>query len=145
MRLSEVAVRCVRGLCGGEVMSNSKNLCSYFMYPCAADRVVAVKALLAVICIRIALTLGTRSAFAQLPAPAFCDTDAQGANDQPGQKDLTQFCIDFGTGIYDLIDRWDWDDNKLPGGNTADACTLFDTDNDGRANLAVCVTTRDGG
>src|SRR5262249_24379495 len=29
---------------------------------------------------------------------------------------------------------------SLSGGNTGDACSLYDTDNDGNINLAVCVT-----
>ena len=70
-----------------------------------------------------------------------CQTDVQGANDQPGQKDLTQFCAELGDFFpFDLHTLWNWDLVSLPGGNTGDACTLYDTDADGNANIAVCVT-----
>lgn len=69
-----------------------------------------------------------------------CTKDAQGANDQPGQKDLTQFCPYTGDDAGYLTVGWAWDDNSFPGKNTGDACALFDTDGDGNSNYAVCVT-----
>jgi len=67
--------------------------------------------------------------------------DQQGANDAPGQKDLTL----QGTNTTDVANGnlwvvWNWDDTQVSGGNTMDACTLFDSDADGNANLAVCLT-----
>jgi hypothetical protein len=67
--------------------------------------------------------------------------DDQGANDAPGQKDLTL----QGTNNSDVANGnlwvvWNWDDTQVSGGNTMDACTLFDSDADGNANLAVCLT-----
>jgi hypothetical protein len=79
-------------------------------------------------------------AFAQ---PVFvCAPDAQGANDEPGQKDLTRVCAAAGTGVFELFTKWNWDLTTLSGANTADACSLDDSDADGLANLAVCVTIR---
>ena len=97
----------------------------------------------------LAAAFGVPNADAALPAPEFCQKDIQSANDQPGQKDLTQFCVEIpivpeGGPGPELNTRWAWDDRQQPGGNTADACTLYDTGTDGLANLAVCVTTRDG-
>jgi hypothetical protein len=66
--------------------------------------------------------------------------DDLGANDVPGQKDLTL----QGTNTSDLPTAinvlWNWDDTSVGGGNTLDACTLFTTDSDGNANVAFCAT-----
>ena len=35
---------------------------------------------------------------------------------------------------------WNWDTIGFSGANTGDACSLFDTDADGKVNFAVCVT-----
>ena len=68
--------------------------------------------------------------------------DDLGADDQPGQKDLsflTEDTDDIGMGILGIA--WGWDDTEFGnlGGNTGDACALFDTDADGFANFAFCV------
>ena len=69
-----------------------------------------------------------------------CQIDTAGANDEPGQKDLTQMCVDY-AGLPDSIDMsWNWDETGWPGGNTGDACSLYDTDGDGLVNYALCVT-----
>lgn len=66
--------------------------------------------------------------------------DVAGADDQPGQKDLNL------QGIYqaapgDLWVEWQWDDTAISGGNTGDACALFDSGTtNGKVNFAVCVT-----
>ena len=65
--------------------------------------------------------------------------DEGGADDQPGQKDLNL------QGVYtpsptDLWVLWQWNVTSLSGGNTGDACALFDTGTDGKVNTAVCVT-----
>jgi hypothetical protein len=100
-------------------------------------------------------------AAAELPIPSQCQIDVgcgspkkeNGAcpNDEAGQKDLTQFCVDPGENDpYDLHSKWNWDEvNGFSGGNTGDACTLYDTDGDGTAGFgdidyAVCVTITDG-
>ena len=83
--------------------------------------------------------------FNAAPASAAYTTtvDEQGANDVPGQKDLTQHAIDP-SGLPTSIDvQWSWDDTGWSGSNTGDACTLFDTDNDTKANFSLCVTVED--
>lgn len=68
-------------------------------------------------------------------------TDALGSNDVPGQKDLTmQGTNNSAESTGDLWVMWAWDDTSVSGNNTLDACTLFDTDADGNANLALCLT-----
>lgn len=71
-----------------------------------------------------------------------CTPDVQGANDEPGQKDLTQMCFD-GSSNTSVFAEWNWDDTGWNGQNTGDACALFDTNNDGLANFASCVTVED--
>jgi hypothetical protein len=64
--------------------------------------------------------------------------DALGANDEPGQKDLTlQGTNNSVSGQINVL--WNWDDTSVGGGNTLDACTLFDTDGDGNANFSYCA------
>jgi hypothetical protein len=71
--------------------------------------------------------------------PVTCRNDSAGANDVPGQKDLTQEC-ESPTSTNPMVISWNWDVMDQPGGNSADACALFDTDNDGLANYALCVS-----
>lgn len=69
-----------------------------------------------------------------------CVTDSAGANDEPGQKDLTKMCVDY-SGLPDNVDvDWNWDNSSWPGNNTGDGCSLFDTDGDGLVNYSLCVT-----
>ncbi|MDO8498851.1 MAG: hypothetical protein Q7S44_03635 [bacterium] len=65
-----------------------------------------------------------------------CTSDVDGANDQPGQKDLTKMCFD--KTISPLLIKFNWDEIYGGGNNTYDACTLWDTDSDGKANYALC-------
>ena len=65
--------------------------------------------------------------------------DSDGADDEPGQKDLNQMSVDFGGPAGTLPVTWNWDDTKTSGANTIDACSLYDTDNDGFANFSLCV------
>ena len=67
-------------------------------------------------------------------SPVPSDTD--GANDDSGQKDLTLVCVDFSV-ANPLHITWNWDRITLRGSKTADACALFDTNNDGLVNYAV--------
>ncbi len=96
-------------------------------------------------------------ASAQLTIPSQCQDDTGCAsnkkengfcpNDEAGQRDLTQFCVDPGeeNSPYELHSKWNWDEvNGFAGGNTGDGCTLYDTDDDGNANYAVCVSITDG-
>jgi hypothetical protein len=65
--------------------------------------------------------------------------DENGADDQPGQKDLSLQGVGS-KGPGDLWTTWQWDVTSLSGGNTGDACSLFDTNMDSKVNFAVCVT-----
>ena len=72
--------------------------------------------------------------------PAFNFTnDENGADDQPGQKDLSAQAVAV-PAPGDLWVSWKWDVTSLSGGNTGDGCALFDTDNDSKVNFAICVT-----
>jgi hypothetical protein len=91
----------------------------------------------------LALPLFASQASAALPltpVPTFTtQNDENGADDQPGQKDLSlQGVATPAPG--DLWTMWQWDDTGLSGGNTGDACSLFDTDNDFKVNFSVCVS-----
>jgi hypothetical protein len=70
-----------------------------------------------------------------------CSKTPACADDQPGQKDLSAHSV-ASPSPGDLWVAWKWDDLSLSGGNTGDACALFDTGapNVGKVNFAVCVT-----
>jgi hypothetical protein len=90
----------------------------------------------------LALTLASPAARAQ---SADCLRDVQGPDDEPGQKDLNQFCDMLGDNApYELTVTWNLDDTAWSGSNTGDACALFDTDGDHYANFALCVTVFGG-
>jgi hypothetical protein len=89
----------------------------------------------------LALLVVPTSARAALPIPTACQNDAQGANDEPGQKDITRFCVDDGPNTpYDLHTIVNADEIQISGANTLDICELFDSDDDGFIDLAVCTT-----
>ena len=69
-----------------------------------------------------------------------CQNDVNGANDLSGQKDLTRMCGDYASLPTTLSVTWNWDDIAWTGSNTGDGCALFDTDGNGKANNALCVT-----
>lgn len=71
--------------------------------------------------------------------PLVCENDTGGANDDPGQKDLTRQC-DAPLSSNPLVIAWNWDVISTGGNNTIDACALFDTDNDGNINYALCAS-----
>ena len=66
--------------------------------------------------------------------------DDNGPDDLPGQKDLNQLTTDRANLPTSLEISWNWDDTAWSGQNTGDVCALFDTDGDGKANFALCVT-----
>jgi len=83
--------------------------------------------------------------FSRLQFLDFVKDDA-GANDTPAQSDLNAFTR--ADNLPDTIGvKWVWDDiNSWTGsGQTGDACALFDTDNDGKANSTVCVRINNPG
>lgn len=74
-----------------------------------------------------------------LAAPSFTFTvDDQGANDEPGQKDLTAQSSANDGGVF--YTAWKWDEIAWSGNNTGDGCSLFDTDGDQLTNYALCAT-----
>src|SRR4051812_48735562 len=79
------------------------------------------------------------AAAAAIPSAFLTVQDQSGANDVPGQQDLTQMGRDdTDPSVYRIF--WSWDDTAdwLSGGNTGDACALFDTTGDGRTDFEVC-------
>jgi hypothetical protein len=66
--------------------------------------------------------------------------DDRGANDEPGQKDLTAQASAFDTDNGHFLSAWKWDDTAWSGGNTGDGCSLFSTDGDTNVDYAVCAT-----
>ena len=87
-------------------------------------------------CATVMLGLSASPAFAAVQTT----TDAQGVNDEPGQKDLTQFTSDDESPVGTLTVSFNHDETGFSGNNTGDGCLLFDTDADGNANAALCVT-----
>jgi hypothetical protein len=75
-------------------------------------------------------------------AAPICVVDTAGANDEPGQKDLTKLCVDYAGVPTTVATTWNWDETGTSGANTMDACNLFDNDNNGNIDYAVCVTTK---
>ena len=102
--------------------------------------VIRTPARLAVVPMLVAVAVMMLVSMVSAAAPV---PDENGANDEPGQKDLTQLTIDY-TGLTatpKYVDvTWNWDEIAWSGANTGDACALFDTDNDLYANYAYCVT-----
>src|SRR5205085_555376 len=97
----------------------------------------------------LALAIGSPLAGATpAGATAACLLDLGGADDiNSNQKDLNEFCQSAGNdgGLAgctssDANLTWTWDDTGWTGGNTGDACALYDTDGDGKANFALCVS-----
>lgn len=94
----------------------------------------------------LATVLGPAFAAEALPLPVNCQVDPRGANDRPGQRDVTMFCVDRGNGApWELHAALSFDETTVRGSNTMDSCALFNTDGDAFANLAVCVTLDGGG
>jgi hypothetical protein len=87
----------------------------------------------------VVLSTGMVGVGTALATPTFAFVgDQSGANDEPGQKDLTAQAAAFdGSTFYSA---WKWDDTSWSGKNTGDGCSLFDSDGDGLVNFAVCVT-----
>jgi hypothetical protein len=106
-----------------------------------------MKSLLLRICTILVFGLGIGAIGPTAAVDWICTQDKQGADDEPGQKDLNEFCQGPASlascgSTADFAIRWNWDVVGLTGKNTGDACALFDTDTpgDGLANYALCVT-----
>ena len=78
----------------------------------------------------------------ELETATYDPADEQGANDEPGQKDLTKLWSWSPSGATLKI-GWNWDETGWSGNNTGDACALFDVDQDTTADYAVCVTVEE--
>ena len=101
-----------------------------------AVAVVALSTLLA------GLALANHGGATSIPAnyAPFTVQDQQGANDVPGQVDLTQMGRDDSdSNTYRIF--WSWDSHTAwtGTGQTGDACALFDTDSDTFVNFVVCI------
>jgi hypothetical protein len=86
----------------------------------------------------LATQAGAALSLANPPTFTFVN-DENGADDQPGQKDLNAQAVAV-PAPGDLWVSWKWDDTSLSGGNTGDACALFDTNQNSKVNFAICVT-----
>ena len=94
----------------------------------------------AVIATPIALTAFGGGGVAQAASTVTAVDDA-GPDDEPGQKDLNALSVNYGDpGDIAIEVTWNWDDTSSSGANTRDGCSLFDTDGDGFANYALCLT-----
>jgi len=69
-----------------------------------------------------------------------CTDDVHGANDEPGQKDLTRMCVD--SKVDPLKLEFNWDEIFGGGENTFDSCNMFDTDGNGNVDFSFCVTVQ---
>jgi hypothetical protein len=98
----------------------------------------SIHALLLVVAGLAVLMLGPGAMSAS--AAVTVTNDVQGANDEPGQKDLTRFTIDSSAAPGTLVVSFNHDETGFTGSNTGDGCLLFDTDGDGNANYALCTT-----
>lgn len=108
--------------------------------PRSRGRIAAVVAGMLMLAVLPIVASQAGAALPTTPVPTFTtQNDENGKDDQPGQKDLNvQGVATPAPG--DLWAMWQWDDTSLSGGNTGDACALFDTDSDAKVNFAVCVT-----
>lgn len=79
------------------------------------------------------------------PSPSgglLCTDDVAGANDEPGQKDLTRMCVNYDNLPANLFVSWNWDETGWSGNNSGDGCSLYDTDGDGLANYSLCAIVK---
>jgi hypothetical protein len=103
--------------------------------PSAPNKKRRWAALLAIVVLGTGI-VGVGTAFA---APTYSfQEDVQGANDEPGQKDLTAQASAFDAG--DFFTAWKWDDTSFSGKNTGDGCALFTSDADLFVDYAICGT-----
>ena len=99
-------------------------------------------AVLAIVMLATGLTATSVLAHTPTAADFSFTVDDQGANDYPGQKDLTaQSSLNHDTYFWTA---WKWDDTAWNGNNTGDGCSLFDTDavKNGFVDYAVCGTIK---
>jgi hypothetical protein len=97
-------------------------------------------ALLAIVMLGTGLTATSVLAHTPTGADFTFTADDAGANDYPGQKDLTAQSSLNHDGYF--WTAWKWDDIAWNGNNTGDGCSLFDTNDDGFVEYAVCATIK---
>ncbi len=81
-------------------------------------------------------------ALALISGPFFTVIDQNGANDEPGQKDLTQMGREDNDPDFLKI-YWSWDSVDFTS-QAGDACALFDSNGNGDIDLAVCGEVANG-
>jgi hypothetical protein len=95
-------------------------------------RLAILFAVVALLTTAVMPAMATNVSFVYLP-------DDGGANDYPGQKDLTAQSSANDAGSF--YTAWKWDEIGWNGNNTGDGCSLFDTaPTDGNADYALCGT-----
>jgi hypothetical protein len=99
-------------------------------------RWLAVFAILAIALASFATTASAHLSDA-IPASSYI-SDTLGADDEPGQKDLTALASAYHEGSF--YAAWKWDDTSWSGKNSGDGCALFDSDGDQFTDYAVCAT-----
>ena len=86
----------------------------------------------------LAMSLSAASATV-IPSGFFVVDDQQGANDVPGQVDLTRMGRDDSDpNSYKIFMSWDSTDSWTGTGQTGDACALFDKNGNGGIDFVVC-------
>lgn len=94
-----------------------------------------------VLALALGLVASTALAVTLADAPTFTNTlnDQDGADDEPGQKDLNSHASASDSDGFWV--RFNWDVTGISGHNTADGCSLFDTGGAvGYVDAAICVT-----
>jgi Prealbumin-like fold domain len=108
--------------------------------PRARPRWLALAVVVAGLMILAAGAAFGHSGINSIPSNFFTVLDQQGANDVPGQVDLTQMGRDdTDTNTYRLFWSWDSISAWTGTGQTGDACALFDNDGDTNINFVVCA------
>src|SRR5262245_14114657 len=86
----------------------------------------------------VTITNALPEAIAHAAPQTVVDDAGADESSSPGQKDLNFLTVDYApTTPGTLPVTWGWDDTAWSGSNTGDACSLFDTDGDGKANNAM--------
>jgi hypothetical protein len=103
-------------------------------------RMTLIAGIMALLIVPVLVTQA--GALTTVGAPTFTYVnDAQGADDQPGQKDLSAHAVAT-PAPGDIWVSWKWDITSLTGTNTGDACALFDSDVPAnlKVDFIVCAT-----
>ncbi len=77
-----------------------------------------------------------------LPVTPDCRSDLDGANDVPGELDLTRSCTRVAEAPFELQTATSLDKSRHDGAATILSCELYDTDSDVFANLALCAAVK---